>query len=105
MTSSCILYADDTTAKVVGEAWPEIELKLKRALNPLFLNMKKDRLKVNEDKTGLLVVGARKARRKISVRRRKGRNHPSRENHQSRSEEEVAGADNIRKYELDGPSE
>ena len=73
MTSSCILYSDDTTAKVVGEAWPEIELKLKRALDPL---LKKDRLKVNEDKTGLLVVGARKARRKI--RRRKGRNHPSR---------------------------
>ena len=35
MTSSCILYADDTTAKVVGEAWPEIELKLRRAHSPL----------------------------------------------------------------------
>ena len=31
----CILYADDTTARVTGELWPEIEQKLERALNPL----------------------------------------------------------------------
>ena len=26
----CVLYADDTTAKVTGEVWPELEVKLNR---------------------------------------------------------------------------
>ena len=30
----CVLYADDTTAKVTGEVWPELEVKLTRMLNP-----------------------------------------------------------------------
>ena len=42
--SQCILYADDTTARVTGELWPEIELKLERALNPLFDNLKENRV-------------------------------------------------------------
>ena len=61
--SQCILYADDTTASVTGELWPEIERKLERALNPLFKNLKENRVKVNEDKTGLMILGDRKARR------------------------------------------
>ena len=62
--SQCILYADDTTARVTG---PEIERKLDRALNPLFKNLKENRVKVNEDKTGLMILGDRKARRKTIV--------------------------------------
>ena len=31
----------------------------------MFANMKEDRLKVNEDKTGLIIVGDRKARRRL----------------------------------------
>ena len=61
----CVLYADDTTAKVTGEVWPELEVKLTRMLSPMFANMKEDRLKVNEDKTGLIIVGDRKARRRL----------------------------------------
>ena len=61
----CVLYADDTTAKVTGELWPELEVKLTRMLGPMFANMKEDRLKVNEDKTGLIIVGDRKARRRL----------------------------------------
>ena len=53
----CVLYADDTTAKVTGEVWPELEVKLTRMLSPMFANMKEDRLKVNEDTTGLIIVG------------------------------------------------
>ena len=33
--NQCILYADDTTARVSGELWPELEQKLERALNPI----------------------------------------------------------------------
>ena len=47
--SGCILYADDTTAKVTGEMWPELEMKLRRTLEPLFQNLKDNRVKVNED--------------------------------------------------------
>ena len=63
--NQCILYADDTTARVTGELWPEIERKLERALDPLFKNLKENRVKVNEDKTGLMILGDRKARRKL----------------------------------------
>ena len=64
--SSCILYADNTTtAKVTGEQWPELEGKLKRTLEPLFKNLKENRVKVNEDKTGLMILGDRKARRRM----------------------------------------
>ena len=65
--NQCILYADDTTARVTGELWPEIERKLERALDPLFKNLKENRVKVNEDKTGLMILGDRKARRKMIV--------------------------------------
>ena len=54
---SCILYADYTSATVKGELWPELEVKLLRMLDPLFREMKLNRLKVNEDKTGLLLMG------------------------------------------------
>ena len=37
--------------------------KLKRELNPLFDNLKE----VNEDKTGLIVIGDRKARRRMVI--------------------------------------
>ena len=40
-------------------------MKLRRTLDPLFKNMKEDRLKVNEDKTGLMVLGDRKSRRRL----------------------------------------
>ena len=63
--SQCILYADDTTARVTGELWPEIERKLERTLNPLFENLKENRVKVNEDKTGLMILGDMKARRRM----------------------------------------
>ena len=63
--TECMLYADDTTAKVAGELWPELEVKLTRMLTPMFKNMKEDRLKVNEDKTGLMIIGDRKARRRF----------------------------------------
>ena len=63
--NQCILYADNTTARVTGELWPEIERKLDRALDPLFKNLKENRVKVNEDKTGLMILGDRKARRKL----------------------------------------
>ena len=63
--SNCILYADDTTARVTGELWPEIERKSERTLNPLFENLKENRVKENEDKTGLIILGDRKARRKL----------------------------------------
>ena len=65
--SQCILYADDTTARVTGELWPEIERKLERALDPLFRNLKENRVKVNEDKTGLMILGGRSARRRLIV--------------------------------------
>ena len=61
----CVLYADDTTAKETGQVWPELEVKLNRMLNPMFANMKEDRLKVNENKTDLIIVGDRKARRRF----------------------------------------
>jgi len=63
--NQCILYADDTTARVSGELWPELERKLERALNPLFNNLKENRVKVNEDKTGLMILGDRKARKRL----------------------------------------
>ena len=47
--------------------WPEIERKLERTLNPLFENLKENRVKVNEDKTGLMILGDRKARRRLIV--------------------------------------
>ena len=61
------MYADDTTARVTGELWPEIEKKLERTLNPLFENLKENRVKVNEDKTGLMILGDRKARRRMVI--------------------------------------
>ena len=62
------LYADDTTARVTGELWPEIERKLERALDPLFKNLKENRVnEVNEDKTGLMILGDRSARRRLIV--------------------------------------
>ena len=54
-----------TTARVTGELWPEIKRKLERTLNPLFENLKENRVKVNEDKTGLMILGDRKARRRL----------------------------------------
>ena len=62
---NCILYADDTSATVKGELWPEIEVKLSRMLEPLFSQMKLNRLKVNEDKTGLILIGSMAARRRL----------------------------------------
>ena len=47
--------------------WPEIETKLERTLSPLFKNLKDNRVKVNEDKAGLMILGDRKARRKIVI--------------------------------------
>ena len=62
---NCILYADDTSATVKGELWPELEVKLSRMLGPLFNQMKINRLKVNEDKTGLILIGSMAARRRL----------------------------------------
>ena len=45
--------------------WPELEVKLSRMLGPLFSQMKLNRLKVNEDKTGLILIGSRAARRRL----------------------------------------
>ena len=56
---NCILYADDTSATQTGELWPQLEVKLMRMLTPLFEEMKLGRLKVNEDKTGLILLGSR----------------------------------------------
>ena len=53
------MYADDTLATVKWELWPEIEVKL------MFEEMKLNRLKVNEDKTGLILMGSRTTRRRI----------------------------------------
>ena len=50
---------------MTGEVWPELEVKLNRMLTLMFANMKEDRLKVNEDKTGLIIVEDRKARRRF----------------------------------------
>ena len=62
---NCILYADDTSATQTGELWPQLEVKLMRMLKPLFEEMKLGRLKVNEEKTGLILLGSRPARRKL----------------------------------------
>ena len=62
---NCILYADDTSATQTGELWPQLEVKLMRMLKPLFEEMKLGRLKVNEEKTGLILLGSRQARRKL----------------------------------------
>ena len=53
---NCILYADDTSATQTGESWPQLEVKLMRMLTPLFEEMKLGRLKVNEDKTGIILA-------------------------------------------------
>ena len=60
-----ILYADDTSATQTGKLWRQLEVKLMRMLTPLFEEMKLGRLKVNEDNTGLIILGSRVARRRL----------------------------------------
>ena len=62
---NCVLYADDTSATQTGELWPQLEVKLMRMLKPLFEEMKLGRLKVNEDKTSLILLGSRPARKRL----------------------------------------
>ena len=60
-----MLYADDTSATQTGELWPQLEVKIMRMLTPLFEDMKLGRLKVNEEKAGLILLGSRTARRRL----------------------------------------
>ena len=99
--NQCILYADDTTARVTGELWPELERKLERALDPLFRNLKENRVKVNEDKTGLMILGDRKARRKLIE---KGGGHGTdtgRKEDSHGRKKKVLRANNLPEHELD----
>ena len=57
------LYADDSTARNSGKTWEETEGRMKSTLRPVFENMKAARLKVNEDKTKLLVIASNQKRR------------------------------------------
>ena len=50
---------------MTGELRTQLEVKLMRMLTPLFEEMKLVRLKVNEDKTGLILLGSRMARRRL----------------------------------------
>ena len=57
------LYVDDSTARASGKMWEEVKAKITRILKPVFLNMKAARLKVNEDKTKLLLITSNQKRR------------------------------------------
>ena len=57
------LYADDSTASASGKTWEETKRKMGSTLQPVFENMKAARLKVNEDKTKLLVIASNQKRR------------------------------------------
>ena len=57
------LYADDSTASAAGITWEEVKAKITRTIRPVFENMKSARLKVNEDKTKLLLIASNQKRR------------------------------------------
>ena len=57
------LYADDSTASAAGTTWEELKRRMIRTLRPVFENMKAARLKVNEDKTKLLIIASHQKRR------------------------------------------
>ena len=57
------LYADDSTASASGRTWEEAKGKMNSTLRPVFENMKAARLKVNKDKTKLLIITSNQKRR------------------------------------------
>ena len=57
------LYADDSTASASGRTWEEAKGKMNSTLRHVFENMKAARLKVNKDKTKLLIITSNQKRR------------------------------------------
>ena len=57
------LYADDSTARASGKTWDDVKANITRTIKPVFQNMKAARLKVNEDKTKLLIIASNQKRR------------------------------------------
>ena len=57
------VYADDSTASAAGKTWEEVKVKITRTIRPVFDNMKSARLKVNQDKTKLLLIASNQKRR------------------------------------------
>ena len=56
------LYADDSTARVSGKTWEEVKANITRTIRP---DMQEARLKVNEDKTKLLIIASNQKRRAV----------------------------------------
>ena len=57
------LYADDSTASASGRTWEEAKGKMNSTLQHVFENMKAARLKVNREKTKLLIIKSYQKRR------------------------------------------
>ena len=95
------MFEEKTSATQTGELWPQLEVKLMRMLTPLFEEMKLGRLKVNEEKTGLILLGGESSKEEATGRRRKKDVDVSRREDRTQIQGEVTRTCHLRRYELD----